>query len=64
VLPAPEAVARLATSAGLPVERAAEHSTPNSRWLLIGPQGRRDVDAALARLAATHRIDAVAIRRI
>ena len=64
VLPAPDAVARLVTSAGLPVERAAEHSTPNARWLLTGPQGRRDVDAALARLAATHRIDAVAVRRI
>lgn len=64
VLPAATAVARLASDSGLPVERVAEHSTVNSRWLLIGPQGRRDVDAALTRLAATHRIDAVAFRRI
>ena len=27
--------------AGLPVERVADHATANSRWLLIGPQGRR-----------------------
>lgn len=64
VLPAAPAVARLAADSGLPVERVAEYATPNSRWLLIGPQARRDVDAALARLAATHRIDAVAFRRI
>lgn len=64
VLPAASAVARLVTDSGVPVERVAEHSTVNSRWLLIGPQGRRDVDAALTRLAATHRIDAAAFRRI
>lgn len=64
VLPAASAVARLVTDSGLPVERVAEHSTVNSRWLLIGPQGRPDVDAALTRLAGTHRIDAVAFRRI
>ena len=64
VLPAGAAVVRLAADAGLPVERVAEYATANSRWLLIGPQGRRDVAAALAGLAATHRIDAVAFRRI
>jgi hypothetical protein len=64
VLPAAAAVARLVTSSGLPVERVAEHATVNSRWLLIGPRGRRDVDAALTRLTGTHRIDAVAFRRI
>jgi hypothetical protein len=57
-------VARLVTNAGLPVERVAEHSTVNSRWLLIGRHGRRDVEAALTKLAATHRIDAVPIRRM
>ena len=43
-------------SAGLPVERVADHATRNSRWLFIGPQGRRDVDAALdqARRHASH----------
>jgi homoserine dehydrogenase len=64
VLPAAPAVARLVTNAGLPVERVAEHATLNSRWLLIGPHGRRDVEAALTKLAATHRIDAVPIRRM
>jgi homoserine dehydrogenase len=63
VLPAAAAVARLVTNSGLPVERVVDHSTTNSRWLLIGPQSRRDVDAALARLAGTHRIDTVAFRR-
>lgn len=64
VLPAASAAARLVTNSGLPVERVAEHSTVNSRWLLIGPQGRRDVDAALTRLAGTHRIAAAAFRRM
>jgi homoserine dehydrogenase len=64
VLPGAAAVARLVSGAGLPVERVAEHSTCDSRWLFIGPQGRRDVDAALAKLAGTHRIDAFAFRRI
>jgi homoserine dehydrogenase len=64
VLPAAPAVARLVTNSGLPVERVAEHATLNSRWLLIGPQGRRDVNAALTRLAGTHRIEAAAFRRI
>ena len=64
VLPAAPAVTRLVTESGLPVERVAEHATLNSRWLLIGPHGRRDVDAALTRLAGRHRIDAVAFRRI
>lgn len=64
VLPAASAVARLITGVGLPVERVAEHATVNSRWLLIGPQGRRDVDAALTSLAGAHRIDAVAFRRM
>ena len=64
VLPAAAAVARLVTDSGLQVERVAGHSTADSRWLLVGPQGRRGVDAALTRLTGTHRIDAVAFRRI
>ena len=58
VLPAATAVAALVAAAGLPVERVADHATANSRWLFIGPQGRRDVDAAIAKLSNTHRIDA------
>jgi hypothetical protein len=64
VLPAAGAVAPLVAAAGLPVERVADHASANSRWLLIGPQSRRDVDAAIAKLSTTHRIDAAAFRRI
>jgi len=64
VLPASRAIASLVGAAGLPVERVADHATGDSRWLSIGPQGRRDVDAAIARLANTHRIAAAAFRRI
>lgn len=64
VLPSSKAVAALVTAAGLPVERVADHATRDSRWLFIGPRGHRDVDAALAKLSATHRIDAAAFRRI
>lgn len=64
VLPAPSAVAQLVSAAGLPVERVADYANLDSRWLFIGAQGRRDVDAAIARLATTHRLDAAAFRRI
>jgi hypothetical protein len=64
VLPASSAVASIVAAAGLPVERVADHAGANSRWLLIGPQGRRDVDAAIEKLSNTHRIDAVAFRRL
>ena len=64
VLPSEQAVAQLVASAGLHVERVAAHATANARWLFVGPQSRRDIDAAIARLAGTHRIDAAAFRRI
>lgn len=64
VLPASSAVASIVAVAGLPVERVVDHAGANSRWLLIGPQGRRDVDAAIEKLSNTHRIDAAAFRRI
>ncbi len=64
VLPSPAAVSALVTAAGLPVERVAGHATTDSRWLFIGPQGRRDIDAAIAKLSNTHRIDSAAFRRI
>lgn len=64
VLPAPAAIGSLVSSSGLRVERAIDHSTIDSRWLLIGPHSRRDVDAAIARLSSTHRIDAAAFRRL
>jgi homoserine dehydrogenase len=64
VLPAAGAVAGIVAAAGLPVERVADHADANSRWLCIGPQGRRDVDAAIEKLSNTHRIDAAAFRRI
>jgi homoserine dehydrogenase len=64
VLPSATSVGQLVAAAGLPVERVADHATANSRWLFIGPHGRRDIDAAIARLALTHRIDAAAFRRL
>lgn len=64
VLPAASSIANLVAAAGLPVERVADHHTAGSRWLFIGPQRRRDVDATIARLARTHRIDAAAFRRL
>jgi len=64
VLPAAVSAATLVSNAGLPVEGVADYATANSRWILIGPHGRRGVDTAIARLAGTHRIDAAAFRRL
>jgi homoserine dehydrogenase len=64
ILPPVTAVSSLVTSCGLYVERVAEYSTKCSRWVLLGPHHRRDVEAALARLEVTHRIQTAAIRRI
>ncbi len=64
VLPPASAVARLVAAAGLPVDRVADHATARSRWLFVGPQGRRSIDAAIEKLSNTHRIDAAAFRRI
>ena len=64
VLPSAAAVAAIVAAGGLPVERVADHAAADSRWLCIGPQGRRDVDAAIEKLSNTHRIDAAAFRRI
>lgn len=64
VLPAGDAAGRLVAGAGLQVEGVADHTGVASRWFLIGPHSRRDVDAALAKLASTHRIDAAAFRKL
>ena len=64
VLPGAAAAASLVAGAGLPVERVAGHATRSSRWLLIGPLGRRDIDTAIERLSNTHRIEAAAFRRL
>lgn len=64
VLPSAPAIARLVSAAGLPVERVTDFASDNTRWICIGPQSRRDVDAAIARLSGTHRIDAAAFRRL
>jgi len=64
VVPADEAVGRLVASAGLHVERVIPHGTDRARWLLVGHHSRAEVDAAVQRLAATHRVEALAIRRI
>jgi len=63
VVPAAGAVAALATACGFPVERVADVATSTSRWILIGPQSRRALDAAISKLAATHRVDTAAFRR-
>ena len=64
VLPDAGAVAAVVASAGLPVEGVADYSSANARWLLVGPQSRRDVDAIIRKLSDTHRIDAIAFRRL
>lgn len=64
VLPAASAIAPLAGAAGFPVERVVDHAGAHSRWILIGPQSRRDVEAAIQKLSNTHRIEAAAFRRI
>jgi hypothetical protein len=64
VLPGQGAVATLAASSGLQVERVAEYSTPTTRWIAVGPRSRRDLEAALTTLESTHRIQAAAIRRL
>jgi homoserine dehydrogenase len=63
VLPAGDAAGRLVAGAGLHVEGAADYAGAASRWFLIGPHSRRDVDAALSKLTSTHRIEATAFRR-
>ena len=64
VLPGAPAAATLGRSCGLQVERVAEYATATSRWILVGPHSRRDLDTALNRLEATHRIHTAAFRRI
>ena len=63
VVPAATAVGALATACGLHVERVADFATSKSRWILIGPHSRHALDAAISRLAATHRVDTAAFRR-
>ena len=64
VVPASTALVPLVASAGLHVDGVCDYSSEQSRWLIVGPHGRRDLDAALARLETTHRIQSVAWRRI
>ena len=64
VVPSSRALVPVVASAGLHVDGVCNHATDTSRWLIVGPHGRRDLDAALARLEATHRIQSSAWRRI
>jgi homoserine dehydrogenase len=64
IVPVASACVPLVASTGLQVDGVCEHASRHSRWLIVGPHGRRDLDAALARLAATHRIQSSAWRRI
>ena len=64
IVPPRQAVATLVAAAGLYVDAVCDHASENSCWLIVGPHGRRDLDAALARLVATHRVHTAAFRRI
>ena len=64
VVPPSQALVPLVSSAGLHVDGVCHHAADKSRWLIVGPHGRRDLDAALARLSSTHRIQSTAFRRI
>jgi len=64
MLPSASAITAVVAGAGLSVERVADYNTAHTRWLLIGAHHRRDVEAAIARLGNTHRIDAAAFRRL
>ena len=64
IVPARQALAAAAGSSGLYVDGVCDYASGNSRWLIVGPHGRRDLDAALAKLASTHRIQSLAFRRI
>ena len=63
VVPTATAVASLAAACGFRVERVADFATSTSRWILIGPHSRRDLEAALSRLATTHRVETATFRR-
>ena len=64
IVPARHALAAVVASAGLYVDGVCDYAGEHSRWLIAGPHGRRDLDAALSRLETTHRIQSVAFRRI
>ncbi|HJU42869.1 MAG TPA: homoserine dehydrogenase [Vicinamibacterales bacterium] len=64
IVPAGHALAAVAASAGLYVDGVCDHASDHSRWLIVGPHGRRDLDAALSKLETTHRIQSLAFRRI
>jgi hypothetical protein len=64
LVPAGAALPAIVAAAGLHVVRAADHSAGASRWLVVGPHSRRDVDAAIEHLTRTHRISAHAIRNL
>ena len=64
VVPGGPAVTALARACGFHVERVADFAGGGSRWIFAGPHSRRDLDAALAKLETTHRIQTAAFRRI
>ena len=64
IVPARQALAAVVASAGLYVDGVCDYASEHSRWLIAGPHGRRDLDAALSRLETTHRIQSAAFRRI
>jgi homoserine dehydrogenase len=64
VVPARHALGALVSAAGLYVDGVCDHASEHSRWVIVGPHGRRDLEAALKKLETTHRIASLAFRRI
>lgn len=64
IVPARRALATVAASAGLYVDGVCDYGSGNSSWLIAGPHARRELEAALARLESTNRIQSAAFRRI
>ncbi len=64
IAPADAIIVATAVAAGLAVEGLRAASPNQSRWLLIGPQSRAAVAAAVAHLRRAHRIQAVPFRRL
>jgi homoserine dehydrogenase len=64
IVPPQHALGAVVASAGLYVDAVCDYAGEHSRWLIVGPHGRRDLDTALATLETTHRITSLAFRRV
>lgn len=64
VVPPNATAAAFVGAAGLTVDGVVEWGTGESRWVLLGPHSRAQVDAAAKRLADMHRLETVLFRRL